>query len=41
MNGDGLKKLRTMDPMGKTDKKMNTTSENMTYPVDNKKNVSM
>ena len=36
MNGYGLKKWLTMSPMEKHITKMNTTSENMTYLVDNK-----
>ena len=35
--GDGLKKLLTMNPMKKNITKRNTTSENITYLVDNKK----
>ena len=36
LNEGGLKKLLTMNPMEKQIKKMNTTSDNMTYLVDNK-----
>ena len=35
-NGDGLKRLLTMNPTEKQITKMNRTSENMTYLVDNK-----
>ena len=37
LNMDELNKLLTMNPMGKQITKMNTTSENMKYIVDNKK----
>ena len=36
LNRDGLKKLLTMNPMEKQVTKSITTSENITYPVDNK-----
>ena len=36
LNGDGINKFLSMNHVGKQIKKMNTTSENMTYLVDNK-----
>ena len=36
--GEGLK-IAHHEYYGKTDKKMNTTSENMTYIIDNKKDL--
>ena len=39
LNGDGLKKLLTMNPTGKQITTMNTTSENMKYLADNKTNL--
>ena len=39
LNEDGLKKLLTINPIEKQITKMNSTSENITYLVDNKKNL--
>ena len=39
LNWDGLRKLFTMNPMEKQITKRNTTSENITYLVENKTNL--
>ena len=39
LHADGLKLLLTMNPMEKLKNTMNKTSENMTYLIDNKKNL--
>ena len=39
LNGDGRKNLLTMNPMEEQITKMNIISDNMKYPIDNKKNL--